>query len=439
MPDVVSSASCSQAPTRSAESGAQQSDPEWMAQLRAAQAPSGLRGLSQAERAHLELAHRVDKLESLSRMAGCLAHDFNNILLAIGANAEFALFDCDPRSAVHDSLQEILGATRRAASQCERLLAYAGRGRYARAPVALGEELQQLALQLRGQLPVQVALELELPDVPLPPIEGDAARLRELLGALVANAVEALGEAGGTLRLRLELLRAFEPELGHTPMGGSLGSGQYLRLELLDDGPGMDAEVLAKAFEPFFSTRMAGRGLGLSAAAGIVQAHGGHIELFSKPGHGTLVEVLLPHCALASAPVEGAEPGARVEGSSAWRGEGRALVIDDDPLPRAAARRLLERLGFEVCEAEGGAEALELLRAEEPRFACVLLDLTMPGMDGHECLAQLRELQPELPVLVTSGYSERELEDSSAGFLPKPYELEVLRSRLRGLLADASH
>lgn len=410
-----------------------------MAQLRSAHRPSALRGLSQAERAHLELTHRVDKLESLSRMAGCLAHDFNNILLAIGANAEFALFDCDPRSAVHDSLQEILGATRRAAGQCERLLAYAGRGRYERGPVAFGEEVQTLALELRDQLPVQVALDLELPDAPLPLIDGDAARLRELLRALVANAVEALGEVGGTLRLRLELARVFEPELGHAATDGSLGSGQYLRLELVDDGPGMDAQVLARAFEPFFSTRMAGRGLGLSAAAGIVQAHGGHIELFSKPGHGTLVEVLLPHCALAPAPLDKPGSGLEAEGSNTWRGQGVALVVDDDPQPRAAARRLLERLGFEVCEAQGGTEALELLRAEGSRFACVLLDLTMPGMDGHECLAGLREVQPELPVLVTSGYSKRELDDASAGFLPKPYELDELRTRLRELLADASH
>jgi two-component system cell cycle sensor histidine kinase/response regulator CckA len=376
-----------------------------------------------ADKALLEL----QKLESMGTLAGGVAHDFNNLLAAMLGSAELALLDLGPEHVAHSSVTEILAAGRRAADLTGKMLAYSGRGRLAVAPLDLADLVRTVDLLLPLSAAPGVSVELQL-DERLPALEADAGQLRQLLVNLVQNAAEAMGQKSGRVMVRLGLRRIAADYLAACYLAHDAGPGEYLALEVADEGTGMSEATRSRIFEPFFTTKFTGRGLGMAAVLGIVRAHQGAIRVTSHQGWGTTVTVLLPPMAAAAAAPsapgpELAEPATKVPAT--------ALVIDDEPALRAVVRRLLVRIGYGVLDAPGGQEGLDLLE-KRPDISCVLLDLTMPGLSGEETLRRIRARRPALPVVIMSGYTADEIrerldEPQSVGVLEKPFRLADLR------------
>ncbi len=376
-----------------------------------------------ADKALLEL----QKLESMGTLACGVAHDFNNLLAAMLGSAELALLDLGPEHVAHSSVTEILNAGRRAAELTGKMLAYSGRGRLAVAPLDLGALIRGMDLLLPASVAAGVSLELQL-DERLPAVEADAAQLRQLMANLVLNAAEAMGKPSGRVTVRLGLRRIDADYLAACYLAHDASPGEYLALEVADEGTGMSEATRSRIFEPFFTTKFTGRGLGMAAVLGIVRAHQGAIRVTSHLGRGTTVTVLLPPVAAVAAAVSAPPPGI-AEASPATNVT--ALVIDDEPALRAVVRRLLGRIGYGVVDAPGGQEGLDLLE-KRPDISCVLLDLTMPGLSGEETLRRIRARWPALPVVIMSGYTAQEIrerldEPQSVGVLEKPFRLADLR------------
>jgi nitrogen-specific signal transduction histidine kinase len=373
------------------------------------------------------------KLESLGILAGGIAHDFNNLLTAILGHANLALMDLGPESLARDSLIEIEKASCRAAELCRQMIAYAGKGRFTLEPIDLSCLLDELAHLLQVSIPKKVTLRRQLSEG-LPAIQADTAQLRQVAMNLVINAAEAIGDAEGTITISTGAVLCGED---YSTGGGLIEPprpGLHVYLEVADTGCGMDAQTRARIFDPSFTTKFAGRGLGLAAVLGIVRSHRGALNVESEKGRGAKIRVLFPACASTVMP---AKPG----GSPLrWLGTGTVLLVDDEEPVRIVAGRMLERCGFGVLHARDGREALELFRAHAAEIVCVLLDLAMPRMDGEETFRELRRIQPDVRVVLASGYSDEEVaqrfqSSGLAGLIEKPYRLEALGAKLRHVLA----
>jgi len=385
---------------------------------------------AEQERRQLEAqVQQAQKLESLGVMAGGIAHDFNNLLMAVLGNVELALLESPAWSGARPHLDEIATAARRGADLCGQMLTYAGRRTAPERPVDLTGLVEGLRRMLEVSVSKKVLLRFDLaPD--LPAVVGDPTQLRQVLVNLVVNASEATVEGAGEVVVRTRVAECREDELvspwGADPMPG----GRYAALEVADTGCGMDEETRARMFEPFFTTKLTGRGLGLAATLGIVRGHGGTLHVDSEPGRGTLVRVLLPAARVQAVAEEEAAPAAQ-----ALRGHGRVLVVDDEEEVLAVCAAMVERLGFEVVTAADGRSAVETFNAASESFVAVLLDLTMPGLDGLEALREMRRTRPEVRVVLASGFpaaeiAERLAAEPPAAFLQKPYTMGTLAAAL---------
>jgi CheY-like chemotaxis protein len=268
---------------------------------------------------------------------------------------------------------------------------------------------------------------------PLPPVEVDGSQIRQIVMNLVTNAADAIGNAAGRIAITSGVMQADRDYLAQTYLAPDLPEGSYVFLEVSDTGTGMSPEVRKKIFDPFFTTKFAGRGLGLAAVLGIVRAHRGALKVYSEPGRGSTLRLLLPAAT-------GALPRAGAPAPAVWRGEGLALVIDDEASVRGVAARLLESLGFTVAAAADGREGVASFRAQAQPVRLVLLDLTMPHMDGEETFHALKEIDPGVTVVLMSGFTQQEALDRFAGsglaaFLQKPFTLASLRETLQGIFA----
>jgi len=394
----------------------------------------------QAEQERLRLETRMQqaqKLESLGILAGGIAHDFNNLLVAILGHAELALADMAKDAAGRRNVAEIRIAAHRASELTNQMLAYSGKGRFQVRRLRLDEVVREMGNLLEAALPKKVNLRYAMPP-DLPPVEVDVAQIRQVVMNLVTNAAEAIGDATGTITITAGRERVAESLPPPGGAGDELPPGDYVFCEVADTGCGMDARTRQRIFDPFFTTKFAGRGLGMAAVLGIVRGHAGTIEIASEPDRGCRIRVLLP---AAPAGAEAPAAGPRRE-ATPWRGSGTVLVVDDEPSVRGIARQMLERRGFAVLCAENGEAAVEVFRQHRHEVAVVLLDLTMPRMDGRETLAALRAVDPQVRAVLTSGYDEREAtarfaDLQVAGFLAKPFTLTDLLDRLRQALADS--
>ncbi|MFZ5481867.1 MAG: CHASE domain-containing protein [Myxococcota bacterium] len=348
-----------------------------------------------------EIAMReAQRLESVGLLAGGVAHDFNNLLTAItgyGSLAERVLAADHPARPMVGRMVE---AARHAAHLTRQLLAYAGKGRFFVEKLDLVTLARETADLLRGAVTRNVAMEVSLPDAPAW-VEADAGQMRQVVLNLVLNAAQAIGDAPGTVRVSVE------------------ADGRDVRLRVRDDGAGMDAETRARIFEPFFSTRGEGRGLGLAAVFGIVKGHAGTIDVTSEPGRGSEFVVRLPQ---RPAPSVTSQPPAPVRAAGAVS----ALIVDDEASVRDVALRALRARGWRADAVASGEEALEALGARRGHWRVVVLDLVMPGLGGPETLAAIRRDHPGLRVLVTSGYGEEEAlrrlaANAPEGFCAKPF------------------
>jgi signal transduction histidine kinase/CheY-like chemotaxis protein len=386
------------------------------------------------ERKHLA----AQRIESLGLFAGGIAHDFNNLLVGILGNASLALEEARGSAAVQAHLAEIETAARRAAELANQLLAYSGKGRFIVTDVDLNVLAEEMGQLLHTSIGRRVGLRFELrPD--LPEVRGDATQLRQVLMNLVLNAADAIGDGLGVVTVRTGVFDADETFLAACAVRGDAAPGIYAALEVADTGCGMDAATRARIFDPFFTTKFTGRGLGLSAVQGIVRSHRGALWIQSEKGRGSTFRVLFPP-ALPIASLRGDPPAETPLGA----GSGLVLVVEDEELVRRSAVRMLVHLGFQALEAQDGHEAVDLLRTHGERIDAVLLDMTMPRMDGAETFAALRALRPDLPVVLMSGYDERETlerfpRESLAGFLRKPFVLADMAARMRNAIAARRH
>jgi PAS domain S-box-containing protein len=375
---------------------------------------------------------QAQKLESLGLLAGGIAHDFNNLLMGVLGNASLALRLLPDDARARRCVQQIDDAAARAAKLTRQMLAYAGKSKLDVQPLDLSRVVQEMGELLKVSLPKKVSLEYQLEE-PGPVVNGDAAQLHQVMMNLIINAGEAIGDTAGRVAVHCESRTATDDTLAQAVVGRDLLCRDFASLEVADSGCGMDAETRSRMFDPFYTTKATGRGLGLAAVVGVVRSHGGAMLVESAPGEGTSVRVLLPLAGEAPAQVSAPPP------PRAYQGHGTIVVVDDESVSLEVTHRMLRRLGFDVIPVSGGREALALLQEEGAAIDAVVLDMTMPDLSGEETLEELRRLKPELPVLLYSGYSAQEAAGLCRGpttFLQKPFRLESLGNALRELLGD---
>lgn len=376
------------------------------------------------------------RLESLAVLASGLAHDFNNLLMSILGHAELALFETASDTAVHDNLHTILRNVHSAAQLTQKMLTFAEQGDFALQALDLNQLLRNSSDLAAATVGRRCMLQYNLA-TDLAPIIADDSQIRQLLLNLLANAAEA-SPSGSIVTVTTTSDQLTAERLRRVRFGSYATPGSYIRLEIRDTGAGMDNATRERAFEPFFSTRFIGRGLGLAAVQGIVRSHQGAMDLTSLPGYGTTVEVWLPVMATA---VTDAAPPPPPEPAPVLQPPPAILVVDDEEQVRRVLTQLLTRSGFQVHTAGDGPSALAMLNRHE-QLCGVLLDLTMPLMPGGAVAHTIRSLHPDLPIVLMSGYPARELQRTYAhlqlaGFLQKPFTQETLNATLEPFVLRA--
>lgn len=393
-----------------------------------------VRDISARKAAELERARIVEhfqqaqRLESLGVLAGGIAHDFNNLLAVILGRAEMAATAQTPEE-MTQCLEAVRKAGQRASELIRQMLMYAGRAPASKRPLDLSAALTDARGLLESAAGRAARLELRL-DAHLPQILADPGQIVQAAVNLVMNAAEAMdGQFGGRICFSTVSISGGPRRVPDAVFSGESETGGWVGFEVSDQGPGIPPEHRDRIFEPFFSTRFQGRGLGLPVVAGIVRAHGGALKLSSETGRGTTVTVLFPVLAAPANPA--ASPAAARPPSARTSSNGVVLVVDDDPLVRDVAARMLRRLGAEVETADSGASALEAFARRPSNYLAVLLDWTMPDLSGQETLRRLREIRPDVRVIVASGFDEslamgRLQEVQTDGFLPKPFHFDAM-------------
>ncbi len=371
---------------------------------------------------------QTQKMESLGLLAGGIAHDFNNLLTAIVGNLDLARLKLGESSPAALHLDSACSAVEKASGLTRQMLAYSGKGRFLVKPLDLNSAVQDMVELLKVTLAKGADLRLELRPG-LPAIEADRAQVQQVVMNLITNASEALQGGEGRIHLRTWLETFDQDLLASRFPAQALKPGPFVMLEVVDSGCGIGPEALGRVFDPFFTTKDSGRGLGLSVLQGILRGDRGGIEILSRPGEGTTIRVLFP--ALAEAAAAGLpQPPASRGGYS-----GLALLVDDEEIILQSSGAMLETLGFEVLLARDGREALAAFLKEAGRLRLVVMDLTMPRMDGRAAFLEMRSLRPGIPVVLSSGYDRAETlaklgDEQPAGFIQKPYRLEDLKTVL---------
>jgi two-component system, cell cycle sensor histidine kinase and response regulator CckA len=378
----------------------------------------------------------AQKLESLGILAGGIAHDFNNLLMGILGNADLAMSQLPAEAPGRMHVERIRTAALRASELTSQMLAYSGKGRFRIEPLDLNRLVTEMEHLLRTVLSKKTEVRFEL-SPNLPAIDGDAGQLRQVVMNLILNASEALGGRPGVVRVVTAVFDADPEALRSFRIRDDLAVGRYVRLDVVDEGCGMDRDTLRRLFDPFFTTKATGRGLGLAAAQGIVLGHHGGIRVQSTPGEGTTFRVLLPASAASRTPDGTGAASPEVESS-----HGTVLVVDDDEGVRAVTSDMLRHAGYEVWTAVDGLDGVERILQHGERISLVVLDMTMPRMGGEEAFQEMRRLRPDLRVILSSGYSEQETTERLAdmgfsGFIQKPYRQASLLELVRRVLTCA--
>jgi PAS domain S-box-containing protein len=391
------------------------------------------RKLIEHERAEIERQLlQAQKLESLGVLAGGIAHDFNNLLAVIIGHCSLAKLI--PKTAL-DSIAPIEKAAERAAELCRQMLAYAGKTQHVEKEVNISELVDEMVKMLKSTINQNVVITYEDP-ADIPPIKADASQIRQIVMNLIINASEAIGETQGEVRITLEtsVVRTGHSEKDY--LGKIIPPGSYISLEVADNGCGMDAETKQRLFEPFYTTKFTGRGLGMSATLGIITAHKGALQLSSQPGTGTTFKVFLP--VLMGEPAEEHTRPQNISPDN-WQGSGTILLVEDEELVEIIAESMLNALGFTVIKASNGREALELYLKNTENIMLVVTDLGMPVMDGYAFIRELKKLNPYLPVIISSGFGDTDITsripaEDVAGIVGKPYSFDRFRDVVKNVV-----
>ena len=389
----------------------------------------------QLEEARVEMEKRtmaLQKAESLAALAGGVAHDFNNLLSGVLLNAELAANIVGPASRARDLIEDIVSAADSASALSRQMLAYSGGGRILVERIEPGDLLRSMRSSVATRLGAETAIHLDIAEG-VPPIQADATQVWQALYNLILNAADALKDEAGDISVEVgavtldQIPGALQGDRTH------LTGDSFVEFRVVDSGDGIADDITERLFEPFFTTRFSGRGMGLSAVLGITRAHGGAILFDPKTDTGAAFHLYLPA-------FEGGESAAPLAAAPDAPPAPTVLIVDDEEIVRRAGRRLLETLGYRVLEADDGDVALDMWQAQRGDVDLVILDMTMPRLDGCDTLAQLRECAPDLKVLMTSGYSEREVlarskDHTPNGFIPKPFRLKQVQESIEGVLA----
>jgi len=390
------------------------------------------------EEERLELERKfqqTQRLESLGVLAGGIAHDFNNILTIILGHCYVLRELGAPESSDRTHVRQIESAASRAADLCRQMLAYAGKSQLVQTRVNLWLLVDEIVRMLQSAIKKNVSISLDLKrDVP--EIIADSTQIQQIIMNLIINAAEAIGDTNGaiTISLAKSAINADQPETDF--FGTSILAGRYACLTVADNGCGMEPETQKRIFEPFYTTKFTGRGLGMSAILGIIKAHSGALQLFSQAGAGTTFKVYLPvrEAAETIAIQQTDTPCA----SSAVRGD-TVLLVDDEESLCSIGMALLNAIGFEVLTAANGRQAVDLFRQRKDSIDLVMLDLIMPEMGGLDAYRKLREISATVPVVICSGYGAGEVadairDDQRAGFVQKPYTPNDLKKLFQELI-----
>ncbi len=384
-----------------------------------------------------EQIRNAAKLESLGILAGGIAHDFNNLLTAIMGNCGLAKMQVPQSSKTGNHLIKIEKASLKAAELCQQLLAYSGKGKFVVQALNLNDVIREMMHLLSVSISKKVDIRLEFNES-LPYIKADVAQMQQVIMNVITNASEAIGDQTGTIIVKTDVIELDREGLEQYYMGEMLDPGRYIMIEVTDSGEGMDAETIEKIFDPFFTTKFTGRGLGLAAVLGILRSHEASVKITSVVGKGTTFSFIFP-------PHKFSETQSAAESASGedeiWYGKGTVLLVDDDDSIREVSRQTLEQAGLQVITAENGEEAVQIYRARRKDIRLVLMDMTMPNLNGREAFVKMRDIDKNVKVILSSGYSEQEAtqridETGLLGFLQKPYKPQDLLNKIKNILQD---
>jgi PAS domain S-box-containing protein len=381
------------------------------------------------------------KLESLGALAGGIAHDFNNLLTAVLGNLELALSDPLMSSQARARLQRAVAAGQRAVAVTRQMLAYSGKGKFVLVKVSLSKLVEEESPLLKSLVQPRGSLSFDL-DPTVPPTEADPSHLRQLIANLVTNASEALGNAPLKICVSTGVAYCDEGTLNSSRLEEKPHPGHYVYVQVTDSGSGMDQHTLQRLFEPFYSTKLMGRGLGMSAVMGIVRGHGGAIQVESTVGQGTTVRVWFPVSERFQShtnPQESSNPVSDTCGQPSILGT--LLIIDDEDIVREVCKEMLEHCGYRVLCAADSQQGVEMLQRYARDIDCVILDLSMPGKDGLETLEEIRRFGPGVKVILSSGFNINEAVRRFAGkglsgFLQKPFNMQTLLARVDEIMGS---
>ncbi|HSH02330.1 MAG TPA: response regulator [Anaerolineae bacterium] len=386
-----------------------------------------------AERKAMEKAMRqAHKLESLGVLAGGIAHDFNNMLTGIMMEMSVALLKADPTSATYEHLEKAINITDQAQLLTRQLLAYSGKENFEMMALDLNEIINNNLSFLHAATPNRITLDIDLTTEPML-TEANAGQLQQVVMNLVINAAEAYEEEMGSVYIRTFVTRVAE-QAGVSLVGNqSLLAGDYVCLQVRDEASGISPENLSKIFQPFFTTKYSGRGLGLSAILDIIREHRGGLALDSVVGRGTTFTVYLPIAVIAEeADEKMSEPAKKIESA-------QVLLVDDEAVIRLTLSEMFEMKGIGVIEAADGEEGVAQFKEKWQNIDVVVMDMTMPHMDGAEALAQMRQYSTTTPVIILSGYGQSQAMDQIENkehvyFMKKPFKFEQLMRQITEIL-----
>ena len=389
-----------------------------------------------AEEERLELERQVQhaqKVNSLGVLAGGIAHDFNNLLTSILGYSDLVQLALPADSTTHSYIDKVIKGARRAAALTHQMLTYAGKGEVVVEVLDVSSVVEDMSRLLEVSISKKCEIKYEFLEG-LPSIEADVSQMRQVIMNLITNASEAIGDRSGVIKVSTGVMYCDNTYLTGTYHYEKLPEGQYVYLEVSDNGCGMSEETRAKVFDPFFTTKFSGHGLGLSALLGIVRSHSGAVKVYSESGKGTTFRVFLPASNKPAKPRD--VSGVKLPH---WCGRGFALIVDDEESVRGLARVMLEEMGFSVLTASDGKEGVEVSRRESDRISVVLLDMTMPHMDGEEVFREMRRIRKDVPTILSSGYNEKSATVrfaglGLAGFIQKPYSYTDLLAIVRKAL-----
>ena len=375
----------------------------------------------------------TQKLESLGILSSSVAHDFNNYLMAIMGHAELAKEEINNPSAIQNYLLHMEEVIKNAGELCRQLLTFAGKKQESHQPCNLNLIIKESENLLKVSISKKILLDISLaPDIPL--INGETGQLRSVLLNLVINASDAIGNRSGIIRIKTGVIDFTESYIRTTWFQEKIEKKKYVYLEVSDNGIGMSPETLSKIFDPFFTTKEKGRGLGLSTILGILRSHNGTIKVYSEVGIGTTFKLFFPVIEEIAKPQQ-----EEIEDLTSWKGTGLILFADDEPTVLQVTTKMIEKLGFTVITARDGREALQLFNKHKNKLSAVILDITMPHLDGTDVARTIRSEFPNLPIFLSSGFSHHTLNEGDLdfpiqGFMTKPYNITTLIKNLKNYL-----